>query len=62
MLDIAKIKAHSARIKAIIKGEAHVAHVAPVEYVHIPEIPEVTVEETHVEAQPEVPSEPENQI
>lgn len=41
MLDIAKIKAHSARIKAIIKGEAHVAHVAPVEYVHIPEIPEV---------------------
>ena len=54
MLDIAKIKAHSARIKAIISGNPYVAPVAHVEPV-VPEVveevqPEVQVE--HVEEYP----------
>lgn len=58
MLDIAKIKAHSAKIKAIIAGVAHEVPEVPVQHVYVPEIPEEVV---HVEPQPEV-SEPENQI
>jgi hypothetical protein len=54
MLDIAKIKAHSARIKAIISGKPYVA---PVEPIIVPEtitIPEV-IEEVHVEHTEEYP-------
>ena len=55
MIDISKIKAHSARIKAIIAGNPYEAPVAHVEPVVVPEVveevqPEVQVE--HVEEYP----------
>ena len=59
MIDIAKIKAHSAKVKAIIAGVAHDVPEVPVQHVYVPEIPEVHEE---VESQPEVHTEPENQI
>ena len=57
MLDIAKIKAHSARIKAIISGNPYVAPVAHVEPVVVPEVveevqPEPEVQVEHVEEYP----------
>lgn len=54
MLDIAKIKAHSARIKAIIKGETYVAPVAHVEPVVVPEV----IEEVQPEPEVVAPAEP----
>ena len=51
MLDIAKIKAHSARIKAIIAGVPYVAPVAHVE-------PVVVVPEVQPEPELIVPAEP----
>jgi hypothetical protein len=68
MIDISKIKAHSARIKAIIAGhpyEAPVAHVepeVPVEPIVVPEIPEVQPEPEIVHVEPEVQPEPEVQV
>jgi hypothetical protein len=56
MIDIAKIKAQGAKIKAMISGKPYVAPVAHVEPVVVPEIP---VEPEVVHVQPEVQPEPE---